>query len=236
MKPKVFNYGKYSYEYSLLKSKRKTISLVVKPDKSLIVKAPLKAKEEEIEKFLKRKWSWMEKQIRFFDKYNGKKYKKDYISGESFYYLGRQYKLKVKKSKEESVKLQKGVIELRTKKEVCNSSHNKNLLSKWYSERAEIVFRRRYQEVLKSFSYKFVPVLDIRKMSKRWGSFLSNKKVYLNIDLIKVPTSCIDYVITHELCHMKHKRHDKDFYKLLTKKCSDWEERKEKLEMFSVVT
>lgn len=234
MKIQNFNYGEYSYKYSLLRSERKTISLIIKPDKSLVVKAPLKAKRDDIEEFLKRKWSWMEKQINYFNKYNKKKYKKEYVTGESFFYLGRQYRLRVRKSKDESVRLYKGVIELRTKRELRNSSHNKSLLTTWYQERAMTVFAERYKLQLESFSYKFVPQLDIRKMNKRWGSFLNNKKIYLNIDLIRAPKSCIDYVIIHELCHMRYKKHNKDFYKLLDKKCPDWELRKNNLETFAI--
>lgn len=233
MVKKTFNYGRYSYDYLLIKSERKTISLVIEPDKSIIVKAPLKSKGTDIEKFLKRKWPWMKKQIGYFDNFTIKKYRKEYISGESFMYLGRQYKLVVRKGKIESVKLQKGVIVLNTKRELKNYSHNKQLLTNWYIERGNKIFNERYQEVLKSFDFPFVPILDIRKMNKRWGSFLSNKKIYLNQDLIKASKSCIDYVIIHELCHMVYKKHDKDFYNLLEKKCPDWGLRKNRLEMMA---
>lgn len=234
MKSKVFNYGRYSYQYYLSKENRKTISLVVKPDKTIVIKAPIKAKTEEIESFLKRKWSWMRRQITYFDKYNRKTYRKEYVSGESFFYLGRQYKLVVRKRKKESVKFSKGVLELYTKKELRNSSHNRDLLKKWYEKRAKEVFAERYKVVLLSFDYNFVPELETRKMNKRWGSFLSNKKIYLNPELVKSSKACIDYVITHELCHMVYKKHSKDFYKLLSQKCSDWESRKEKLELLAI--
>ena len=69
MDTKVFNYGRFSYKYHLLREERKTISLVVKPDKTITLKAPIKAKSEEIDNFLKRKWSWMKKQINYFDKF-----------------------------------------------------------------------------------------------------------------------------------------------------------------------
>ena len=71
----------------------------------------------------------------------------------------------------------------------------------------------------------------IKKMDKRWGSFVSNKKIILNPKLIQAPEYCIDYVITHELCHLKRKRHDAKFYKLLELKIPNWEKVKEKLEI-----
>lgn len=233
MQSKIFTYGKYSYKYFLSKENRKTISLVVKPDKTTIVKAPKEATREEVENFLKRKWSWMKKQTSYFDKYPKKRYEKDYVSGESFFYLGRQYKLVVKKAGKESVEFSKGILELYSKRELRNSSHNHDLLSKWYDERAINIFSKRYKMALELFDYDFVPKLDIRKMTKRWGSFLSNKKIYLNPDLIKSPICCIDYVIIHELCHMTYRQHNKDFYKLLILKCPNWESRKEKLELIA---
>jgi len=233
MESKIFNYGKYSYKYLLLREERKTISLVVKPDKVIVVKAPTEASKEEIESFLKRKWSWMKKQITYFDKYHRKVYRKEYVSGESFFYLGKQYKLVIKKGKEEYVNFSKGVLELYTKKKLKDSKHNRDLLKKWYAKREKEVFTERYKIILRLFDYKFVPELDIRKMNKRWGSFLSNKKIYLNPELVKASKNCIDYVITHELCHMVYKKHNSAFYNLLSSKCPDWELRKEELELLA---
>ena len=174
---------------------------------------------------------WLEKQLRFFKKYNRKIYQKEYLSGESFFYLGRQYKLKIKKDKNEKVSLTKGVLNLNTKFLVSDKKHNQILMENWYQDRANIIFLKRYKIIIQNFKYAFIPQLDIRKMTKRWGSFLSNKKIILNPKLIYTSTDCIDYVITHELCHMKYKNHSKDFYKLLEKKCPNWELIKEKLEM-----
>lgn len=93
------------------------------------------------------------------------------------------------------------------------------------------IFDDQYKKVLEKFSYDFEPSLVIRKMNKRWGSFLKGKKIFLNPLLIQAPKECIDYVITHELCHMKYKNHDKRFYELLKSKIKNWEEVKEKLEL-----
>lgn len=231
MNLKQFNYGKYSYEYKLIKSDRKTLSLTVYPDTSIILRSPENADIIRREQFLKRKWLWLETQLRFFKKYHRKVYKKEYLSGESFFYLGRQYKLKVVREKEEKVILTKGILRLSTKYLTTNKKHNQLLLENWYQKRMDIIFNKRYLFVLKKFKLDFKPKLAIRKMSKRWGSFLSNKMIILNPKLIHASSDCIDYVITHELCHMRYKKHSKDFYKLLEQKYPKWEFIKEKLEM-----
>jgi len=231
MEKQIFIYGDYSYEYFLIKQSRKTVSLIVKPSSKIILKCPVGYKDEKIQKFLKNKWHWLEKQIKYFKKYKKNTLSKEYISGESFLYLGRQYKLVVEKSKEDKVKLKYGRLLLSTTKNTTNKKYNKKILQNWYSERIVKIFKDEYKKVLKTFNYDFEPKLITRKMSKRWGSFLSNKKIILNPKLIQASKECIDYVITHELCHMIHKKHNTKFYKALKNKISNWEEVKEKLEL-----
>ena len=85
--------------------------------------------------------------------------------------------------------------------------------------------------MLKNFNYENSPKLVIRKMKKRWGSYLSGKKVILNPELIKASTKAIDYVITHELCHMQVKLHNVEFYRILENKIPEWRKIKEQLEL-----
>lgn len=234
MKNRTFVYGKYVYQYKEIREDRKTLSLTVRPDMKIILKVPISASNDKIEAFLKRKWSWLEKQLRFFKKYQKKVYVNEYVSGESFLYLGRQYKLKVVKGEVEGVTFTKGNLILTTRGSLRNGSHNQLILEYWYNSRMHAKFKERYAEVLKLFDYDFEPKLTVRKMTKRWGSYLSGKKIILNPELIKASTDCIDYVITHELCHMKYKKHNADFYEYLESKISNWERLKEKLELLLV--
>jgi len=231
MERHIFKYGSFSYHYFIVRQDRKTVSLSVQPSLNIVLRCPKDFSDDKIEKFLKRKWSWLEKQIKYFKKFKTDLGKKEYISGESFLYLGRQYKLLVKKSSENRVILKYGQILLYTTNSVRNKKNNKEILEKWYLDRANIIFTEQYKKVIKNFSYNFEPRLIIRKMNKRWGSFLSDKKIILNPKLIQAPKECIDYVISHELCHMKHKNHDSKFYNLLKSKIKNWEEVKEKLEL-----
>ena len=107
---KNFIFGTFIYEYLLIKQDRKTLSLTVTPDLKIILKCPHKADDQKIEAFLKRKWFWLEKQLSFFKKYQRNIYEKEYISGEGYLYLGRQYKLVVRRGKEDSVTLTKGKL------------------------------------------------------------------------------------------------------------------------------
>ena len=226
-----FIYGNYSYTYELIKQNRKTLALTVKPNMQIVVKCPHDVEEERIQKFLQKKWLWMNKQLKFFENIEQKKHEKEYVSGESFYYLGRQYKLIVRRSKEDSVKLLRGVLELRTTQLVRDGEYNKILLDNWFKNRYEHVFQERFIKMQKRFNYKRMPVLKVRNMSKRWGSFLNKEQIALNPKLIHTPKECIDYVIVHELCHMKYKNHNKNFLKLLEEKYPNWQKVKERLEL-----
>jgi len=226
-----FKYGKYSYDYYLIRQDRKTVALTVQPSLNLILKCPFDYDSVKIDRFLKKKWLWLEKQVQYFKNHKQKIESKEYISGESFLYLGRQYKLLVKTAKDQQIRLEKGKITVYTNKPTQDRKTNKKLLEKWFEQRTKSVFTSRLEEMNEKFNHDFVPDLITRKMSKRWGSFLSSKKIILNPLLIRASKDCIDYVIAHELCHMKHKNHDKNFFRLQESIIPNWRAVKEKLEL-----
>ncbi len=226
-----FIFGNFIYEYQVIRQDRKTLSLTVTPDLKIILKCSPRTDKERIEKFLRKKWIWLEKQLSFFKKYQRKLYKKEYISGESFLYLGRQYKLLVKRSCDNRVLIDGGRILIYTNKSVTLGSHNKKILENWLYTRTEKVFNSCLKEMMSRFDYEKSPILIVRDMKKRWGSFLNKEKIILNPKLIHTSRDCIDYVIVHELCHLKYKNHNANFWKLLDKKYPKWEKVKDKLEM-----
>ena len=109
----------------------------------------------------------------------------------------------------------------------------RGLLEDWYRTHAKRVFAHRLEgclESTRSLGLETVPNLVIRKMAKRWGSCTRAGNILLNLDLVKVPVHCIDYVIVHELCHLKVHNHGREFYRLLARCLPDWEARKKRLE------
>jgi len=225
-----FTFGTFVYEYELIKQDRKTLSLTVTPDLRIILKCPEKIDNERIENFLEKKWFWLEKQLSFFKKYQRKIYGKEYVSGEGYLYLGRQYKLVIRKGKDNSVSVTRGQLTVYTTKLVSDRHHNKKLIDVWFANKTNTIFQDRFTEILSRFDYKNTPRLSIREMKRRWGSFLNKDKIFLNPKLIHTSKDCIDYVIVHELCHLKYKNHNTKFWQLLDEKYPKWEEVKEKLE------
>ena len=228
---RLFHYGRHSYQYVLIKEVRKTIALTVTPDLEIIVRSSENATTEKVEDFLQRKWIWLEKQLAYFKSVKKSSSGKEYVSGESFYYLGRQYQLIVRRGSSTGVKLLRGRLVLETNQGVTNSKANRTILNNWFTERASVIFQARLKQVFPRFGYACdMPALELKRMSKRWGSFLGKTKVVLHPGLVHASKDCIDYVIAHELCHFRHKNHTQAFYRLLNERCPSWSSVKEKLE------
>jgi predicted metal-dependent hydrolase len=226
----MFKYGTLQYDYYIEFADRKTFGMVVRPDLRIIVKVPFGTTLVDIEMFMKRKWKWLDKQLREFGKYQKQYYERQYLPGESFQYLGRQYLLEVEQGND-IVKLARGKLKAYSSKASSNRQHTQQLVDSWYDTRREAVFKRQYVAALKLFNYERMPQLRVRIMARRWGSYTLDNKVSLNPRLIETPTEAIYYVCVHELCHVVNKKHDKAFYDELEKHMPEWRTIKERLEI-----
>ncbi|MFC1498053.1 M48 family metallopeptidase [Verrucomicrobiota bacterium] len=226
-----FSYKNISFDYHLIREKRKTISITVFPTQAIVVKAPSRASERRINEFLIRKFRWVLKQKRYFAQFKVQP-EKQYVSGETFRYRGRSHKLLVcKNGHNEHVSLQHGTLTIFTALPE-QISNKRELLDDWYRQRAKKVFAERLAVCLALFNYDETPGLMIKQMTRRWGSYsYRTKRINLNLHLIKASTRHIDYVIIHELCHMKHRKHNRAFYGLLSSILPYWQELKVELEL-----
>ncbi len=231
MEQRKFRYGKRTYNYVLERSKRKTFSLIVFPNMKMSLRVPLDAPDSDIDNFLIKKWPWLEKQLSELNRYKKNPVTKTYVSGESFYYLGRQYMLKVEKSSIEGVSISPGIITVKTRMSLRNSEHNKAIYEKWYLEKCESVFKKELISAVKDYDIAIIPKLKIREMKTRWGSYQKNNTINLNPKLLQASRAAIRYVITHELCHIEYKNHGKDFFTLLESRIPDWKKIKDELEL-----
>ena len=205
----------------------KNITLKVRPNGEAILTAPKTASDEHIKFIIEKRAKWIAQKRAFFASF--KTPEKEYVSGEDFKYLGRSYRLKVVQSKEECVKLQRGYLELFVK-DKNDLERKRNLVYEWYNEKATLYFFNILQEFNKIVKQDIKSV-KIRQMKTRWGSCNPYKSyINLNIELIKKPRACIEYVVFHELVHLLHPDHSKKFYDYLTLYMPDWQKRKEILE------
>jgi predicted metal-dependent hydrolase len=155
------------------------------------------------------------------------------VSGETHYYLGRQYRLKVIQDDIEAVKLIGRFIRVYVR-DRDNTDRIKGLVERWYLDHAKVIFEKRLKKCLDGAKSLNIhdPNVIIRRLAKRWGSCTKAENIVLNTDLIKTPLYCIEYVIMHELCHLRVPKHNQHFYRLLSRHMSDWERRKSRLDGF----
>jgi predicted metal-dependent hydrolase len=225
-------YGKESITYNLIYAHRKTLEIAVYPDKTIIVKAPVGTALAEVEQRVLRRAAWIKKQIDYFEQFYPQTPPRRYLGGETHLYLGRSYRLKICPGDINQVKLIHGYFHVFIKGNITEA-RVKSLLDRWYAEKAASRFAESFERCWPCFEKSAVkkPCLKIRKMKKRWGSLSKNGVLTLNIDLIRAPRECIDYVVTHELCHLKHHNHGPGFYRQLDQVMPDWKKRKIKLEL-----
>lgn len=229
-------YGNTTIEYHLTFGPRQTMAIEVHPDLQVTVQAPEGADLATIEARVKKRAPWILRQQRRFETYLPKLPPRQYVSGETHRYLGRQYRLKVlENGTEEGVKLSRGYfyIQVRDKNDTARV---KVLLTEWYRRQAQRVFKERLDICFARVRFLKLdyPQLTIRHMKTRWGSCTPEGKIILNLKLIQVPKVYIDYVIMHELCHLKEHNHSQRFYELLNRVMPDWREKREQLNVLEV--
>jgi len=224
--------GNKSMQAEVIYSKRKTLEIGVHPDRRIVVRAPYGTSSDTIKGTLKKRSRWIQRQIDFFSKFEPRTTDRKYLSGETHLYLGSKYRLKISIYEKDEVKLMRGFLIVYSRKG-REPEKIKQQLDSWYKAKAKAKFAESLNKCFQKFKTKGheYPRIIIRKMKTRWGSLSSKGVITLNINLIRAPRECIDYVITHELCHQVYKKHDAAFYRLLEKMMPDWERRKHKLEI-----
>lgn len=231
---RVLKYGKREIPVTLIERERRTLAITVKPDMTVEIYMPKGADKDRVMKRAAKKAKWIIKHIDYF-KTNAKYVvKKEYVSGETHSFMGRKYRLRVRKSVFERIRKSGGFIYLYTSRN-GDLKHRKRMLYDWYKWQAEKKFASILSDRvnrLKKYGIR-MPQFYIRRMKTRWGSCSpKNGKINLNLELIKTPKECIEYIIDHELLHFIHRNHNKKYYELMEKVNPDWKERKEKLEKY----
>lgn len=225
-------FGDLVIAFALERRPRKTLSISVNPELGVEVVAPADAPPERILEKIRKRAPWIQRQLLFFAQYQPRTPERRYVGGETHLYLGRQYKLKVTPHIQQDVKLYRGRLLVQSHRPK-DSDLTRELVEGWYRERAYLKFRERLALCQQRFPRpeEHAPTgLVVRQLQQRWGSMTPSGKLIVNRNLIKSSVDAIDYVITHELCHLRHHHHGPEFYKLLDGVMPDWERRKAKLE------
>ncbi|WP_390621365.1 M48 family metallopeptidase [Gimesia panareensis] len=221
-----------AYDYSR-SPHRNTISVNVHPDGTVSVEAPKGMRKNRIAEAVYAKKIWILNQQEYFRRLLRSR-TKHFVSGESFLYLGRQYKLLVLTGSEDNiptVRLYRGNLEVRVPADLNQKTridYIQNSLFDWYRNKA--------LDRLESLTHKYarnlgvdVESVRVREMQRRWGSANNSGRITFNWKIILAPKWLLEYVVAHEVCHLKYDDHSKEFWKLLERTMPDYERRRIKL-------
>lgn len=232
-KSHAFTYGdeRIPFSFESRYSATSRVLIRVHPDCRVVVSAPKNASNEEVLAAVRKRARWIWQQRQTFSKQQEHVFPRRYVSGESHFYLGKRYVLKVIENEAvaQQVKLWRGKIEVTIRKK--SPEKIKELLLDWYRERAREVFSRRVDFLLSQALWvKARPPVRLLAMRTQWGSCSPQGRLTLNPHLVKAPKECIDYVLLHELCHIAEHNHSKRFYRLMNQVMPGWEAVKLRLD------
>lgn len=213
----------------IIKKNIKNMHLYVKPpDGHVEVSAPVHMSDESIELFLRTKLGWIRKQRERFENQERQTIR-EYVSGETFYLWGEAYYLRVHhNSKSNSLTIQ-GNEAILTVRESSTAEQRRRWVNEWY--------REQLKEQVQKYLLKWESITDLhpsswqtKYMTTRWGTCNTKTgKIWLNLQLAKKPIECLEYIILHELVHLRVKNHGKEFVAMMDAYMPFWREVRKRL-------
>lgn len=222
-----FQYGDIIIKFDLSYSRRKSISISVEAPGKVSVVAPMGLSEYETINIVKSKARWIIQKLYEVRDVKTVPINKDFVNGESFLYLGRNYSLQLNVNttlKKPVVKLYQGKFMVNTP--TWDEEVIKKAMESWYRSKAREQIEKRLKFYQPKVGVKPAQVM-IKDQKKRWGSCSSKGNLNFNWRLVMAPSPVLDYIIVHELCHLVHLNHSREFWNLVSAILPDYENRKD---------
>lgn len=228
-------YGTRYLEFKVEFRDRSTMSLSVEPPNNILVVAPIGTSEEEIKNIVKSRGGWIVQKLFEFRNIEAKKVNREFVNGESFMYLGRNYSLQIHIDEtlqnNSKVKLFRGKFHVYVKEK--NEELIKAAMEAWYREKTEEQVKKRIKYYQKFFDKKPSDI-KIKEQKKRWASCTSKKVLLFNWRCAMAKATALDYIVVHEMCHMYYMNHSQEFWDLVSSVMSDYEIRKDWLRNYGI--
>jgi len=204
---------------------------VYPPNGRVRVAVPVNVDDEAVRIAVISKLSWIRKQIATFQNQQ-RQSKREYVPRESHYYLGKRYLLSIDESNDKQ-----GVIVKKSKTLVLkvrpgsSTEKREKILTQWYRDELKNIVTSMIEKWERILGVK-VTAWGVRKMKTKWGSCNPKTgRILINLELIKKPVHCIDYIVLHEMTHLIEKRHNDRFRDLLTHHMSLWQTYRDELNL-----
>ncbi|MBF2754684.1 MAG: M48 family metallopeptidase [Gammaproteobacteria bacterium AqS3] len=215
----------FDFPLEVIRTNRKrSVAIQILGD-TVRVRAPKTLSERRIHSIIAKRTAWIKRKLREQAERPALK-PKEYVSGEAFQYLGRNYRLKVvktpKASTKPSIKMQQGYLVATIPETTANPQRRiKALLRDWYQVRAEQRLKEKTERLAKVVGVT-PRSITVRDYKSRWGSCSVKGDISYNWQIILAPHRIIDYVVIHELCHILEHNHSPQYWKQVEKYVPDW--------------
>lgn len=199
--------------------RRKTVSIFIERDGTIRVLAPAGSPNEKIENSVRAKQYQIFKKLAKWKELNDGKVTREFVNGQSFLYLGRNYKLSINKNQSVPLKIRGGYFHLDSE----YLANAEKVFINFYKEKAKKKIAERLNLIIDKFSVEYISI-KVLELQNRWASWTPNNKLNFHWKCILAPVPVIDYIITHELVHFKYPNHSSDFWNELDKKMPNYRE------------
>jgi predicted metal-dependent hydrolase len=204
----------------IIRSKRRTVALEISAEGLLLVRIPNRISLDRVKKFIKEKESWIKKKQEYVKIRVSRRFHKQFNEGEEFLYLGKPYPLKIVDVSLFPIYFDNGFYITRD-----TLTHARELFIRWYKEEARRVLNQRVQMYAKTLNLTYNQI-KISSAEKRWGSCSHKGNLNFNWRLILTSIDSIDYVVVHELAHLIHHNHSKEFWNTVSCILPDYQKRR----------
>jgi len=206
---------------AVIRTKRKTIAIIVHTDGRVIVRAPLKANKKQIEAFVTSKLEWIEKHRQRAQNMTVHETRKAFIPGEKFLFLGVSYPLEFKEQVDQGFVLLNGSFQLKADLKSTAAA----IFTRWYQVKARQIITERVTWFARRYNFKPTKI-RISSARTRWGSCSSQGTLSFTWRLVMAPIEIIDYVVVHELAHLLERNHGPGFWNEVEKILPDYKEKR----------
>ena len=205
---------------TIIKSNRRSIALEIQSDGNLVVRIPKHVSLSVIQNLLKEKQQWIIEKQKVIHERQCKITPKHYVQGEEFYYIGKKYELDIVDNLSTSIDFNNGFnISSRYKGNI------KELLTYWYKKQAGKIIPQCVEQISDSNNLSFTNI-KITSAERRWGSCTGKKTLNFSWRIIMLPSDIIEYIVIHELAHLKELNHSKKFWCVVEQMMPDYKKRK----------
>lgn len=228
--------GSKVIEYKTIRTKRKTIGICVSPEKGVLIRVPQGISNRKIKEVVFKKSNWILAKLEEMSKIMPPPDPLKFVTGEKVLYLGKYYELRIQSNYDKKrviIEFNKIYFNIFVKKYIEEGerrSHIKDSLIRWYRKQAGIKINNSIKKYIKYIG-KEPENVRIKKQKRIWGSCSSRGNLNFNWKLIMAPLPVIDYIVVHELAHLIHPDHSRNFWNLVEKIIPDYKERQEWLKI-----